>query len=133
MSTAPAHSLAERLKKLTRGLSFQSESDFPVKPFFEKGNGRKSLKASDLSQQPAKPVNFESFFANATADEDWHGPEEKESARRYRELVKALKSELADIKVYKAGKSRGAEFEVFVVGKTPDGDFAGVTTKVVET
>ena len=133
MSTAPAHSLTERLKKLTRGLSFRSESDFPVEPFFAEGKGQKSLKASDLSKKPARQADFDFFFANATAVEDWHGPEEKESARRYRELADALKSELADIKVYKVGKASGAEFEVYVVGRTPDGDFAGVTTKVVET
>lgn len=133
MSTAPAHSLNERLKALTSNLSFQSESDHPVKPFFAKGAGRKALKAADLSQQPARQVGFDDFFANATAEEDWHGPEERESVRRYRELVDALKSGLADLKVYKVGKASGAEFEVYVVGRTPDGDFAGVTTKVVET
>ena len=129
MSTAPAHSLTERLKKLTRSLSFQSESDYPVKPFFEEGKGRKSFGV----KKPAKQVDLDSFFANATTDEEWHGPEEKESARRYRELVEALKSSLADIKVYKVGKASGAEFDIYVVGKTPDGDFAGVTTKVIET
>jgi hypothetical protein len=128
-TTAPAHSLNERLKKLTRGLSYQSESDYPVEPFFEEGKGRKSYDA----KKPSKQVDMDSFFASATADEDWYGPEEKESARRYRELVAALKSSLADIKVYKVGKASGAEFDIYVVGKTPDGDFAGVTTKVVET
>lgn len=129
MSTAPAHSFAERLKKLTRGLSFQSESDYPVKPFFEAGRGRKSFEA----KKPSRTVDFDSFFANATADQDWYGTEEKETARRYRELVEALKENLTDIKVYKVGKAGGAEFDVYVIGKTPDGDFAGVTTKVVET
>jgi hypothetical protein len=129
MSTAPAHSLNEQLKKLTRVLSFQSESDYPVRPFFEEGKGRKSYEA----KKPSKQVDFDSFFANATADEDWHGEEEKESARRYRELVAALKSGLVDIKVYKVGKASGAEFDIYVVGRTPGGDFAGVTTKVVET
>jgi hypothetical protein len=133
MSTAPAHALTERLKKLTRGLSFQSESDYPVQLFFAEGGGRKSIKASDLSEQPGKQVDFDGFFGTATADEVWHGPEEKESARRFRELVEALKETLADIKVYKVGKASGAEFDIYVVGRTADGDFAGVTTKVVET
>lgn len=129
MSTAPAHSLTEILKKLSGGLSYQSESDFPVKPFFEKGGGRKSFEA----KKPSRRLDFDSFFATATADEDWHGPEEKESARRFRELVKALQTNLSDLKVYKVGTADGAEFDVYVVGKTRDGDFVGVTTKVVET
>lgn len=33
------------LKKLTEGLTYQSESDYPVKPFFMKGAGRKIIKA----------------------------------------------------------------------------------------
>lgn len=129
MSTAPAHALTEQLKKLTRGLSFQSESDYPVEPLFMEGKGRKSFAA----KKPARQVDFDSFFASATTEEDWHGKEEKESVRRYRELVSFLKESLTDLKVYKVGKASGAEFEIFVVGKTPDGNFAGVTTKVIET
>lgn len=129
MSTAPAHSLTERLKQLTRDLSFQSESDYPVKPFFKDGKGRKSFEAA----KPARQVDFDSFFANATANEDWHGTEEKETVRRYRELVAALKENLTDLKVYKVGKASGAEFDIYVVGTTADGDFAGVATKVIET
>lgn len=134
MGTATAHSpLAAELKKLTRGLTYQSESDYPVEPFSMEGNGRKSLKASDLSQKPVKQIDFDSFFGHATADQDWYDDEERETARRFRELVGALKSNLSNIKVYKVGKAAGAEFDVYVVGKTKGGDFAGVTTKVVET
>jgi hypothetical protein len=120
------------LKKLTDGLTYMSESDYPLKPLFLAGGGRKALKASDLpgARKPVKQADFDSFFSSATAEEDWHGPEEKQSVRRYRELVAYLKENLADIKVYKAGK---VEMDVFVVGRTKDGDFAGVTTKVVET
>jgi Nuclease A inhibitor-like protein len=128
-TTAPAHALTEQLKKLTRGLSYQSESDYPVKPFYEEGKGRKSF----VARKPSRQVDFDSFFGNATADQDWYGPEEKETARRYRELVDTLKANLTDIRVYKVGKASGAEFDIYVVGKTGDGDFAGVTTKVVET
>ena len=128
---APSSPKAE-LKKLTDGLTYVSESDYPLKPLFLEGDGRKTLKTSDLpgAKKPVRQEDFDSFFAAATAEEDWHGPEEKQSVRRYRELVKYLKESLSDVKVYKAGK---VEKDVFVVGRTKDGDFAGVTTKVVET
>jgi hypothetical protein len=130
---SPARSpLKAELKRLTEGLSYMSESDFPLKPLYVEGAGRKSLKPSDLpgARKPVKPTDFDSFFGTATAEEDWHGTEEKESVRRYRELVAYLKENLSDLKVYKAGK---VEMDVYVVGRTKEGDFAGVTTKVVET
>jgi len=132
MSTAPAHSLTERMKQLTRRLSFQSESDYPVKPFFMEGGGRKSLKAADLptKKRPIKEVDFETFFGNATADQKWYGDKERETAAQFRALVTALKENLLGIKVFKAGE---VEIDVYVVGQTPQGDFAGVTTKVIET
>lgn len=130
---SPARSpLQAELRRLIEGLTYVSESDYPLKPLFIEGAGRKSLKPSDLprAKKPVKEVDLDSFFGAATADEDWHGPEEKQSARRFRELVSYLKENLSDLKVYKAGK---VEKDAYVVGRTGDGDFAGVTTKVVET
>lgn len=129
----PARSpLSSELKRLTDGLSYMSESDYPLKPLFIEGGGRKSLKASDLpgAKKPVKQVDFDSFFGTPTAEQDWHDAEEKQSVKRYQELVAYLKGNLDDIKVYKAGK---VEMDVYIVGRTKDGDFAGVTTKVVET
>jgi hypothetical protein len=125
-------SLTAVLKEATEGLTYMSESDFPVKPFFMKGEGRKSISASDIpkAKKPIKQIDFDEFFGAATSEEDWYGPEEKKTAKRFRELVKLLKENLTDIKVYKSGK---VKMDVYVVGKTADGDFAGISTKVVET
>lgn len=127
-------SLTAELKKLTQGLTYQSESDYPVKPLFIKGDGKRSLTATDVGEhsgkKPVKSVAFDEFFNPATSEEDWYGPEEREKAQRFQNLVKILKDNLTDIKVYKSGK---VKMDVYVVGKTADGDFAGVTTKVVET
>lgn len=133
MSAAAAQSsIAGELRRLTQGLTFMSESDYPVEPFHMEGKGRKSLKASDLPtpRKPVRQADFDTFFGAATTVEDWHGPEERESVKRFQELVKFLKEHLTGIKVYKVGK---AEMDVFVVGRTAEGDFAGVSTKVVET
>lgn len=125
-------SLINELKKATAGLLFQSESDYPVKPFFMKGNGQKAIKASDIvkDKRPIKQVGFEEFFTVATKEEDWYGPDEQKTVKQFQDLVKILKGNLSDIKIYKSGK---VEMDVYVVGKTSDGDFAGISTKVVET
>lgn len=133
MRTALAHSaLTEELKRLTRGLTYLSESDFPVEPFFMEGQGRMIITPDDLptAKKPVAEGDFDAFFAHAIAVQDWHGPEDRETAARFRALVKTLKENLTDIKVYKAGE---IEIDVFVMGRTAEGDFAGVTTRVIET
>jgi hypothetical protein len=50
-------------------------------------------------------------------------------AGRFRQLVRALKENLADVKVFLVG---GTVKDVYVVGRTDSG-WAGVRTKVVET
>jgi len=130
-------SLLEELKKLTADLQFQSESDYPVEPFTLSGKGKTSLSAKDVASMsktnpdgPVKEADFDQFFSNATQEQDWQGPEERESVKRFQALVKTLKENLSDIKVYKVGD---IEMDVYVVGRTSSGDFAGVSTKVVET
>lgn len=127
------------MKTRVEGLLYMSESDFPLKPFYwEKAKvGVEAMTTQALAAfrkiaegTPTEEVTFADFFAPATKDEDWHGPEEKASAEGFRQLVQALESSLSDLKVYKGGE---AKKDVYVVGKTAEGDFAGVTTKVVET
>ena len=46
------------------------------------------------------------FSAPLHEEQDWHGREEQEAVRRFRELVGLLKENLADIQVFKVGKTR---------------------------
>ena len=129
--------LLEQLKKATKGLLFQSESDYPVEPFHIEGNGKKLIgpqEILELGRHPAKAqvkkINLDDFFSTATEEQDWHGREEQEAVRRFRELVGLLKENLADIQVFKVGKT---ESDVYVLGRMQSGDFVGVSTKLVET
>lgn len=127
------------LQELTEGLLYMSESDFPVKPIWWL---RQDIGADDLtvdrllaftghpSGLPVETVDFYAFFEPAIQPEAWHSDEERESVRRFQALMRALAESLTDLVVYKVGV---AQKDVYVIGKTPDGDFAGVTTKVVET
>jgi hypothetical protein len=116
---------------------FQSESDYPVEPFSLNLTGKKDISVDDIIQSkgystdtPVETVKFENFFKNATKEQSWHGQEEKETVRKFQELVRILKDNLSSIKIYKIGK---VELDVYVVGKTKYGTFSGIKTKVVET
>ena len=127
-------SLLRGLKRLTKGLQFQSESDYPVEPFAPDA-GRGAASAQDVvtslkGDAEARAVDFDNFFAAATEEQDWHDADARARVRKFQALVKFLKENLADIQVFKAGDT---ESDVYVIGRTASGNFAGVKTKVVET
>jgi hypothetical protein len=126
-----------QLRKVTTGLRFQSEWDYPVEPLVWEGEGAEALTSSRLLKlakrppgTPVKAVSLESFFRPATEEQDWHNADERATVARFKELVKALKRSLKKAKAYKVGET---EIDVYVVGHTESGDLAGVRTKVVET
>jgi hypothetical protein len=125
------------LKEAAEGLTFPSESDYPVEPFVLPGTATVPVEAEPVLQAlghettaPVRTPPLTRFFHPATAEQDWHNDEERATARRFQELVSTLKEHLSDIKVLKVGK---VQSDVYVVGKTASGDLAGVKTKVVET
>jgi hypothetical protein len=137
MATDKNASFITDLKRAARGLTFQSESDYPVEPFTMKGEGRQSLSAKDLIEAehlPAgsavKELNLDGFFGNAMQEQEWQDAAQRKSAGRFRKLVQTLKENLTDIKVYRIGDVEAA---VYVIGRSASGDFAGVKTRVVET
>jgi hypothetical protein len=125
------------IKQATDGLTYMSESDYPVKPFHMESNGKKSVTEKDIlkatKRAPGTPVesfDFDNFFLNATQEQSWHSAEEKQSVKRYKKLVSLLKENLSDLQVFKVGET---ERDAYVVGRSKSGDFVGVSTKVVET
>jgi Nuclease A inhibitor-like protein len=129
-------SLSQKLASLTKGLLFMSESDYPLEPFvFEKGGAAATARDAAVekgadSKAEFKELNFDSFFGNATREQDWQGEEARATVKKFQALVGFLKESLSDIKVYRVG---GVDADVYVVGHTKSGGFAGVKTKVVET
>lgn len=127
--------LSDRLKSLTEGLSYQSESDYAVEPYARAANdgapsAEEFAKGKEGEDADVRELDFDSFFGNYTDEQDWWGEEERAVAAKFQALVKFLKESLSDIKVYRVG---GVEADVYVVGKTSTGGFAGVKTKIVET
>ena len=127
-------SLSSKLKALADGLLFQSESDYPLEPFEEKaaaGASAQDFVAAKAGEGAAvRELDFDSFFKNSTQEQDWQDDEARARVGKFQALVKFLKENLTDIKVYRVGD---IEADIYVVGKTDAGDFAGVKTKVVET
>lgn len=127
--------LSGRLKSLTEGLSYQSESDYAVEPYARAASegapsAEEFTKGREGEEAAVRQLDFDSFFGNYTDEQDWWGDEERAVAAKFQALVKFLKENLSDVKVYRVG---GVEADVYVVGKTSSGDYAGVKTKVVET
>src|ERR1051325_2269286 len=101
-------SLSDRLKRLTEGLSYQSESDYPVEPYArEAGKGAPSAEEFAAGREgedaAVRELDFDSFFSNATQGQDWQDEEARARAKRFQALVEFLKSNLKDIKVYRVG------------------------------
>lgn len=129
--------LIDTLKSSSDGLLCMSESDYPFEVLVWESLGKEELtneKLLDVTNHskdtPVEVEDCDYFFEIATQEQDWHGSEEKETVKKYQNLVKTLKERLSDIKVYRVGT---INIDVYIVGKTPLGNLAGLSTKVVET
>lgn len=124
------------LKEATKGLLYMSESDEPFHTFTWKG-GAGSLtteKVLELSKhKPGTPVEempLDEFFKDLTEDQDWHETGEKATVQKYRNLLRAIREHLSNVKVFKVGE---VNRDIYIIGKTPAGDWAGIKTTAVET
>src|SRR3954468_5294458 len=104
MSTAAA---VAALKAASKGLTYQSESDAPFTAFTWKGAKGDLTKEEVLKrarkppQAPVQEVSVEDFFKELTAEQDWHGEEEKAAVQKYRKLLEVVRADLSDPKVFK--------------------------------
>ncbi|NEP15025.1 MAG: nuclease [Symploca sp. SIO2C1] len=78
---------------------------------------------------PVKTRDFETFFKNATTEQDWHGEEDLSDVQRYRALVKLLQENLQALTIYTAGE---VETDVFVTGRTEESGWIALKTLSVE-
>src|SRR4051794_30973216 len=124
MSTAAA---VAALKAASKGLTYQSESDAPFTVVTWKGAKGELTKEEALKRAhkppktPAQEVSLEDFFQDLTAEQDWHGEEEKAAVQKYLKLREAVQANLSDPKVFKVGRRK---VDVFIVGRTDEGDWA---------
>ena len=92
------------------------------------------MKLLQLTEHPPDaPVELrtvDDFFAIATAQEDWHDQEERETVKLFQNKVSVLKQNLSQLQVYRVGST---DIDIYIVGVTPGGGLAGLSTKRVET
>ncbi|MCA1557837.1 MAG: nuclease A inhibitor family protein [Acidobacteria bacterium] len=127
--------LLEELEKAIAGLLFMSESDYPFSTFIWKGNvliTEEYLReqAGGATAAPVKAQSVEEFFHAAAAEPDWKSESELAMAKRYQALVRWLRENLSDFKVYRVGE---IDIQVYLLGRSPEGNWIGVSTRVVET
>jgi Nuclease A inhibitor-like protein len=130
--------LLEKLKQASKNLLFPSESEYPFDLiFWELSTDKLEINPELIikflkkpSETPIEIVELDPFFEIATTEQDWHGKEEKETVKKYQNLVRIIKENLTEIKVARIGK---IEIDIYIFGKTASNDIAGLSTKVIET
>lgn len=125
--------LAERLRKVSKGLYYISETDAEIFPFV--GEKAESVTPEIILKQteadaPVEERNFEDFFKRLTGMQNWFGEEEIANANKFSALKDLLEKNLRDLKVFKIGK---IEIDIYVVGLDDQNILTGIKTKAVET
>ncbi|HEX6185961.1 MAG TPA: nuclease A inhibitor family protein [Pyrinomonadaceae bacterium] len=126
--------ILEALKEATRGLTFMSESDYPVE-VFDWGKAEPTpefLRGLDgsVADAPVETRTAAEFFRAATSEPDWKGADELAVAKRFQALLRLLEENLSDLKVFRVGT---INIPVYVAGRSASGSWLGVSTRVVET
>lgn len=135
MSMKTDEELFRALQEATEGLLFMSESDYPFEVI--KWSGSEQLSPEYLrraagadSSTKVEESNLDEFFRVPAGEQEWKGEAQLAEARRYQRLRNLLEESLKDIKVCKVGE---INIQVYMVGKSAEGNWIGVSTRVVET
>ena len=128
--------LRRELERLTDGLTFMSESDFPLDVVLWRGPGGPPTAArlAFLTGVPhpgsVQVTSVEDFFRAATRLPAASDAEEEAVARRYRQLASFLEHRLTGARAFRFGRST---IRAYVVGTASNGDWLGIATTVVAT
>jgi hypothetical protein len=110
----------EELKNASYGLLVMSESDYPFELI--KWNGETPITAEYLCSVSDRP---EGTPIEETDTKRFLGENE-----RFRKLQAVIESNLADVKVYRIG---AIDIPVYIVGRSPEGNWLGVSTRLIQT
>jgi Nuclease A inhibitor-like protein len=123
------------IEEAAAGLLFMSEADYPLEPLRMEGAGepdpgRLRELAGRAADAPVEVRSLEEFFRPATSEQPWKAGAELASARRFQNLARTLRENLADVRVYRIGE---VNMPVYIIGKSSSGSWLGLSTRVVET
>ena len=127
-----AKEITDRLTKLSEGLLFPSESEYPLELVTWESATLTPENILTRSDKPAdtaiESITLEDFFAPVVTDEDWFEDEDRMIAQRFRNLQAAIAT-LENVQVFRLGK---IEIDVYIVGAIGP-DLIGLKTTVIET
>jgi histidine triad (HIT) family protein len=127
------------LQAATKGLLYPSESDRPIKAFVWKPEDTKGATTAEdaiaavtgADKAKLKGLSLAEFFAPMVTEQAWHGDEEKAAVARAKALVEAISKTLTEARAYRVESN--LEIPAYAVGKDASGNWAGVSTVLVET
>jgi hypothetical protein len=124
-------------EELTNELYYPSESDEPVEYIEFTYQADSPLTVSQVKNLLLIPADIfveeipeNEFWEPVLTDQDWFGEEEKAVLSRFKELQQEVERQLTDRQIFRGGR---IEIDVFLLGRKPDGSWAGLKTRVVET
>jgi hypothetical protein len=127
--------LLAKLEQAVAGLLYMSEDDYPfqivcwknlpeVTPQFLRHIAKQSADAF------VETETLERFMGFAATEQEWHTPTDRATAQKYQRLLKLLKENLEGLQVYRIGERNIA---VYLVGRAAQGNWIGLSTRVLET
>lgn len=129
-----AELLAE-LEGASCGLYVMSESDYPFEIVYLKGAAEPDLAclrelAHEAADAPVETRTIEDFFRARIYYPGLQRGRAPLSAPSPEALLSLLSENLANLRVYRIGRINMA---VLIIGKSPEGNWLGLSTRVVET
>ncbi|MBD2167776.1 nuclease A inhibitor family protein [Calothrix membranacea FACHB-236] len=129
--------ITKKLRQASDNLLMISESEYPFEVFLWSGQSKQSLTNQKLLQLTGHTqdtaieiVELDYFLRNYSQEQEWHDEIQKQNVQKFQLLIKTLKDNLTDIKVYRLGT---VNIDVYIVGQTLSQELTGISTKVVET
>lgn len=124
-----------KLEDAVAGLLFMSEEDHPFEIVCWKNLPEVTPQflrhiTNHSEDAPVETETLERFMVFPATEQEWHTPTDRATAQKYQRLLKLLKDNLDDLKVYRIGDRNIA---VYLIGRSASGNFVGLSTRVLET
>ena len=129
--------LLSKLETASDNLLYPSDSDEPFEGFFWDTDEEAPLSEARVlallelpTDTPIRQKKLDDFFRVVTTPQEWHNEEDLDTVEKFQELVYTIRKNLTRLQVFMVGQ---VEIEAYVVGKAPEGFWAGLKTKVIDT
>jgi hypothetical protein len=126
--------ILNELKEASAGLLFMSESEYPFEAVrlgvVEPTPASLRQLSGGEADAPVETRSLEDFFRIAASEEEWRSFAERADAKKYQALAALLKENLKHVKAYRVGS---VNIPVYLIGQSAQGNWLGLSTRVVET